>query len=341
MAHEEILVAPDEKGLRIDQLLMKRFPGLSRRSCRELLSRRPVLINGSRAGKGRRVSAGDRLIVDEDEILGSFTDFIPSPSPPAGLKVIHRDADLLAVDKPPGINCAPIRRSDTGTLLSSAVGLEPRLAQVKGWRQREAGLLFRLDRDVSGVVLFALAQEAFDRLAGDSREDLVRKTYLAVVENIRGPRFDRGGAVTVKGPVFGSGRSRVAFDEVFFHPGKTLDQAAARVGKRRRGGRALLRIYTAGVEPLAHHGDLTLLRVEITRAFRHQIRSSLALLGHPVLGDRLYGSAREVEGGGILLHLWKISFSHPGDRRPMVLMSEPERIFEARPVFRPGKKVNL
>ncbi|MFH1435648.1 MAG: RluA family pseudouridine synthase [Pseudomonadota bacterium] len=352
MQMKEITVKDGESNLRLDRLLVRWFPSLSRRSCREFIARSPVLVNGHKVKKGARVSAGDVVGVSES-IERFFADFTPVPSESVKLDVIYRDERLLAVDKPPGIDTAPIRQSDTQTVLSGALHLEKKLLDVKGWKKRESGLLYRLDRDVSGVVLLALDMQCFRRLQSDSRRGLVRKTYLAVVDNAGSEVLNRPGTVTAGRPRFQGRLKTITFDDITFHPDKTLDDVLLPHDRNRKpGGRAggtgpeaeagREKIFMSRIKPLCHCASGTLVEIEIMRAFRHQIRGTLAALGHPVAGDETYGSKNAPKtcgtdgdgmGGGIMLHCWKVALRHPGDggngggeKKSLKLESPPVRI---------------
>ena len=348
MRMKEMIVKDGEGNLRLDRLLVRWFPSLSRRSCREFIAGSAVLVNGRKVKKGARVSAGDIVGVSES-IEQFFTDFTPVPSDSVKLDVIYRDESLLAVDKPPGIDTAPIRPSDTRTVLSGAVYLEKKLLHVEGWKKRESGLLYRLDRDVSGIVLLALDVPCFHRLQSDSRSGLVRKTYLAVVDNARGEVMNREGAVTAGKPRFRGPRKIISFDDITFHPEKSLDDVLeARDRNRAPAGRGgskdaeaesgREKVFASRIKPLLHSGNSTLIEIEIIRAFRHQIRGTLAALGHPVAGDRAYGSKTAGAAGGavgedsgIMLHCWKVTFPRPGGgggdkEKIQELESPPDRI---------------
>lgn len=329
MPLKEIIAGAEADNLRIDQFFLRAFPALSRSRCREFLASGLVLVNGRRARKGTRVRAGDRVAFDEAVVESFFADFAPPASPaPVPPPVLYRDDALVAVDKPPGIDCAPLKAADTGTLLSAVVALEPRLSRVVGWRQRESGLVYRIDRDVSGVVLFAVTRESFLALASASRKDEIGKTYLAVVENLPGRKLDRAGTISASDPQPRGRSRRVAFRKLAYHPGRSLEEVRTKL----RGGAGGRRTYLAQVEPLRHAGRLTLVRVRITRAFRHQIRSFLAELGHPVVGDGMYGSRAE-EGTGVMLHCWKVKCPHPASGKTLDIESRPERIVRFAEAF--------
>jgi 23S rRNA-/tRNA-specific pseudouridylate synthase len=327
MIRREIIVSKDEAGWRVDRLILGRCPNLSRSRCREYIAAGNVRINGTRVKKGARVGEGDRVELDEKELEGHAVDFVPAPSPGFDATVLYRDDRVLALDKPAGVDCAPLRASDSNTLLAAALNVAPALSSVRGWKKREGGLLYRLDRQVTGVVVFALTDESFDFLSRASRGDLLRKHYIAVVENLSGEPLRRHGTVTAE-PFRGRGGGRkAALRNVAFHPGRTLDQ----VMKKFSGPGAP---YATHLEPLAHAGGLSLVDIEIARALRHQIRASLGMVGHPVAGDRLYGSSLQPEEGAIMLHCRRVRLPRPAEGPPLVITSYPSRIVGFRSEFK-------
>lgn len=338
MARNEISVDGGEDNIRVEQLVLKRYPSLSRKSCREFILNSSVLINGKRARKGRRLHIGDVVCLDGDEIKKYFTDFSPVPSASISTKIIYRDGDVLAVEKEPGIDCAPIRASDTRTLISAALKIEPGLKNIKGWKSRESGLLYRLDRDVSGIVLFALTQKSFQVLLSDSQKDRVSKTYLAVVENFRGEIFQRAGTISAGKPEMKNRGKKVVFKKLAFHPGKTLRETMEKFS-RRAGARVSARAYLTRIEPVIHVERFSLVKIEIRRAFRHQIRSVLGALGHPVAGDGAYGSRSGRQREDIMLHCWKLWFPHPRSRKILNLESRPDRILQYNKAFAERKDI--
>ena len=214
--------------------------------------------------------------------------------------VRFEDAHLAIVEKPAGIHTAPLRPGERGTLLEAILARYPEVAGVPGFKPEEPGLLHRLDRETSGLVVVARTAAAFAALRERFNQDGVRKEYSACCALPAG--LEGTGAalsVTSRFAPFGPGRRMVRVvlpDE----PGrKALRQATpdsyqtqARIVQR--GARALL------------------LCAWIERGFRHQVRAHLAFLGYPIIGDPLYGTA--VPAGAadrMYLHASRIALEHP------------------------------
>ncbi len=306
-----LTVTDAEAGTRLDRFLADHVEGLSTRTAARLARAGAVRVNGRRSPKGRALRAGDTLQVDERDIEEHAGDFTPQADPALDVPILHRDARTLVADKPAGMHTAPVRGGDRGTLVSAVLAAAPAVARVKGFHRREAGLVHRLDRDTSGACLFALDQDAFDRLHTATESDLVIKDYHAVVEN----RLLRGAPVLEAAIPPGRSRGRsVHVESVRRLRSKMLAPRMLEDGTR------LVRLRVETVDATSRH---SLLRVKISRGFRHQVRSVLAAVGHPIVGDALYGrSARQ----GLLLHASRIVFPHPDDGTLTRVDSSPDRL---------------
>jgi 23S rRNA pseudouridine1911/1915/1917 synthase len=206
--------------------------------------------------------------------------------PPAGLEVLYADADLIAVNKPAGLHTAPLGREGEDTLLARLIERHPEIAGLPGLKSIEPGLLHRLDRDTSGIVLVARTPEAFRLLLAEFAGGRVRKEYLALCVPQAGfaPAAARSGqrfAVESRFAPFGPGRRKVRVVPAAGEPG--------RVGRAAR--KASPELYRTEAEVLELRGQRALVRAVILRGFRHQVRAHLAFLGLPIVGDALYGVA--------------------------------------------------
>jgi 23S rRNA pseudouridine1911/1915/1917 synthase len=311
----EIEVSDGESGVRLDRLLAGRIDELGGRAAGRLVRDGAVTVNGRPAAKGRRLDAGDVVRVDGSRIDASTGEFLPTADPETTVEVLHRDARVLVVEKRAGVHTAPLRPGDRGTLVSAVLAIAPEAGRVRGFQRREGGLVHRLDRATSGACLFALDQDAFDGLRAATESDRVIKSYLAVVEGrvLDGPptleavipRGERGGR-----------RVRVS----------AVRRIESRDVAPRRGAGAerLVRTGLSVRERAARH---SLVELTLSRGHRHQVRSVLQALGHPVAGDPLYG--RGSSGPRMLLHASRIAFPHPDDGRSVRVESPASDLLEA------------
>jgi 23S rRNA pseudouridine1911/1915/1917 synthase len=226
--------------------------------------------------------------------------------PQAGLEVLYADADLIAVDKPAGLHTAPLGREGEDTLLGRMIERYPEVARLPGIKPVEPGLLHRLDRDTSGIVLIARTPEAFQLLMAEFAGGRVRKEYLALCVPQAGfaPAAVQAGqrfAVESRFAPFGPGRRKVQVVLPAGNAGAGADADAYSVGRcpvgrgparlHRAGRKASPGIYRTEAEVLELRGSRALVRAVILRGFRHQVRAHLAFLGLPIVGDALYGVA--------------------------------------------------
>jgi 23S rRNA pseudouridine1911/1915/1917 synthase len=276
--------------LRLDQVLVRRVTGVARMS-RSLAQR---WIESGAVAIDRRVATRPSTPVREGAsiivALPSSTPLKVRPEAEAGeLHVLYEDDALLAVNKPPGIVVHPSYKQLTGTLLNTV------LWRVRDRTDARPGILTRLDKDTSGLVIVALTSEVHAAMQRDAAAGRIRKEYLAVVKGSPRPRTGR-----IREPLARDPEDR---RRVIVMPGGAPSETRYEVLSVRGGA-------SPGA-PL-----LTLVRCQLVTGRTHQIRVHLAFKGWPVLGDRVYGSADE-EIGRQALHAWRIAFPHPVTRTPI------------------------
>jgi 23S rRNA pseudouridine1911/1915/1917 synthase len=275
-------VGADEAG-RADRVVSRRFPWASRRRLADLFARRLVRIDGKVAKKGTLVSAGAQVAIAEPPPHDE--ELLPVPD--GTLPVVHQDEALVAVVKPPGMPSHPLRAGEKGTAANALAAMFPDAANA-GDDPREGGLVHRLDAGTSGLLLCARDRQTWLALRDAFSTGKVEKQYLALVA---------GDA----------------------HEGE-CDAALVQVGKRAiaRERDGLPAHTTWKVE--AHGRGVTLLRCTARTGRMHQIRAHLALAGHAIVGDALYGTTRlELP---FFLHAETISLPHPRTGERLTLRAE-------------------
>ena len=278
-----------EPSRRLDLLLAEHYPGKSRSRLAALIRSGFVTLNGKPAKPGSRVEKGDRVTVT-----------FPPPEPTTlereegELVILHRDEDLLVIDKPAGISVHPGAGRTTGTIVNRLLALGSPLSVIGGVER--PGIVHRLDRETSGVLLIALNDAAHVALSTDFRERRIHKEYLAVVRG-RVP-FDE---TTVDAPI---GR----------HPRQRKRMAVTSAEK----GREAITEFT--VE--AYYGTTTLVAAHPLTGRTHQIRVHFASIGHPMVGDVVYGPRRDAyKLGRHFLHAHRLHFLRPADDASLDLVS--------------------
>jgi 23S rRNA pseudouridine1911/1915/1917 synthase len=277
-----------DAGKRLDQMLHERLPEFSRSRIQRWIEDGRVLVNGRRERASHQVRVGEAIDVEpaEPPPLHATPEAIP-------LTVLYEDDDLVAIDKPAGMVVHAGAGVHDGTLVNALLHRFGSLSGVGG--ALRPGIVHRLDRFTSGVLLVAKNDAAHQRLAAQFSGRLVEKTYLALVH----------GKVKQE-----SGRIErpIARDPV----------RRVRMTARLADGRAAwseYRVLRRFDPQIVRASGFTLLEVRIGTGRTHQIRVHLSSLGHPVAGDSLYGAPEKVEGqpplGRYFLHAHRIRFQLP------------------------------
>ncbi len=300
----ELIAAGEAAGVRLDRYLADHAGLASRAAAERLIERGDVLVDGVPAHKSLRLAGGE-LIEIADEAEGA----VAGPEAGAGLEIpiAYSDEHVIVADKPAGVVTHPAPGVVGPTLVAALRGLGLR----GGDDEQRPGVIHRLDRDTSGLLVLTRSDEAYAALGEQMRARRIEREYIALV---RGRPPSRRG--TIDAPI---GRDR------------------SDVGRMAVGGRAERPAVTHFelAEPLA---GASLLRLKLETGRTHQIRVHLAAIGHPVLGDPTYG----VPGGQIglrrqFLHAARLAFEHPADGRRLELTSElPPDLAEALERARAG-----
>jgi len=293
-----ITADPASAGSRLDRWLHAQLPELSRARLQALIEAGNVRVNGAVRKASHRLAGGARVEVE-----------IPPPPPetlepePIALAIVHEDEDVLVVDKPAGMVVHPGAGHARGTLASAVLAHAPSTAGVGG--PRRPGVVHRLDKGTSGLLAIAKTPRAYESLVAQLAARTVTRRYVAIV----------------------CGRVRLAEGVIDAPIGRhPRDRVRMAVQPAGRGRRAVTRYRV--LERFSHFTYVEL-RLETGRT--HQIRVHLALLGHPVLGDDVYGGRGRVRLPvpieGLALHARMLGFLHPVTQKRMEFTSPvPPRI---------------
>jgi len=287
----QFTAATHHAGKRLDQALHEQLPTFSRARLQDWIKQERVRVNGAAARPSRVLRAGDRIDVEPAELppLAAAPEAIP-------LHVLWEDADFVAIDKPADMVVHAGAGVHAGTLVNALLARFASLSALGGVER--PGIVHRLDRFTSGVILVAKNDAAHRALAAQFAGRQVEKIYLALVHGVI--EADRG---RIEKPITRDPRHRT--------------RMTARLGR----GRAAVSEYRV----LHRFPGFTLLQVRIGTGRTHQIRVHLASIGHPVAGDRLYGAPARSVGpappGRFFLHAHRIRFAHPITGRPVEIES--------------------
>ncbi|MGA9860155.1 MAG: RluA family pseudouridine synthase [Solirubrobacteraceae bacterium] len=275
-------VTAEQAGLRLDQVLAE--PAGSRAQAQALIDAGRVSVDGRARPKRHTVSAGELIRVEP--AAPSIAEADPAPAP---FSVAYEDAHLMVIDKPAGVVVHPARGHRTGTLAQALAG---RAAGGEDpWR---AGIVHRLDRDTTGLLVIAKDDETHRALKALLADRQLRREYLALVDG-RPPA--RTG--TIDAPI---GRDR--HDRVLM----SIDTDDPREARTHFEAERML-------------ARTTLLRVVLDTGRTHQIRVHLAAIGHPVCGDPQYGTAGEYGLERQFLHAARLAFVHPASGEAIDVVS--------------------
>ena len=294
MARSEWTVTMDEAGARLDLFLSEKA-GLTRSRVEKLIRDGQAQVDGAQAAKpGQALKSGQSVALEVNE--AQPVEILPQDLP---LQVIYQDADLAVVMKPSGMVVHPAAGNPDGTMVNALMMKLDGLSGIVG--EIRPGIVHRIDKDTSGLLLVAKNDRSHLILAEQIKEHSVERAYKAIlIGRLKQPEGD------VDGPI---GRHPTDRKKMAIVPDGKPAHTHYRVLEELRGA--------------------SLIEARLTTGRTHQIRVHMASLGHPVLGDPVYGPKKSpypVEGGQ-LLHAYKLGFTHPTTGERMLFEAEPEPRF--------------
>jgi 23S rRNA pseudouridine1911/1915/1917 synthase len=292
-----LTVPEDSDGVRLDRFLASVVADRSRSQLQRLISEQSVRVDGRVAKSNHLVKPGQIVVLEVPEPVeaGPQAEALPLP-------ILYQDRDVIVVDKPAGMVVHPAAGHASGTLVNALLHHVEDLSGIGG--EKRPGIVHRLDRGTSGLMVIAKNDAAHEELARQFHDREIEKEYVALVWGVvqAGRRIDA--------PI---GRD----------PGNRKKMSA----RARRSREAVTRIVrTEHLNPA-----VTLAQIAILTGRTHQIRVHLSAIGHPVVGDPLYGGVHRRVPGDVravthlqrpFLHAAKLAFKHPADGRRMEFTSE-------------------
>ena len=293
----QTITVPDEgHGSRLDRFVTSILPEHSRSQIQRLIKEGQIRVGGLAAKSNQAVKTGQTISIDVPEAVEARPQAEALPLP-----ILYQDADIIVVDKPAGMVVHPAAGHSSGTLVNALLHHVDDLSGIGG--EKRPGIVHRLDRGTSGLMVVAKNDAAHEELSRQFHDREVEKDYLALVWGLvqAGRRIDA--------PI---GRD----------PGNRKKMSA----RARRSREAVTRIVRTEVLR-----TLTLAQVAIHTGRTHQIRVHLAAIGHPIVGDTLYGGVRRRVPHDLhaithldrpFLHAGRLAFTHPREGRRMEFISE-------------------
>ena len=272
---------------RLDQFLVERFPKpVSRSRLKSLFDQGKVWMDGRLAKPHQPVKEDSHIVVEW--LPAEVPKIRPEPIP---LKIVFEDSSLLVIDKQAGLVVHPAHGHGSGTLVNGLLAHANSLSSLGG--PFRPGIVHRLDKDTSGLLVCAKNDEAHRALSLQFEKHTIQRTYLALVRGI------------------------VSFDE------GRIDEP---LGRSRTDRKRIAIRYVDGKKAVTHYRvlkrfkDFTLLELTLETGRTHQIRVHLAHLGHPILGDRTYGLSAHFPRQA--LHAARLGFEHPATKKFLSFESE-------------------
>ncbi len=284
MEHDifDFCAEPDELGERLDKVITERLDGAySRTEIQQHIKDGLVLVNEKPSKPAYRLEDGDcvRVSLLPDEVVEVLPENIP-------LEIVYEDEAIVIVHKPAGMVVHPAHGNESGTLVNALLYRYPDLAHV-GDEIERAGIVHRLDKDVSGAMIIALTNAAHRNLVQQFQNRTIEKHYIALVEK---------------------------------HPPNEKGRIDAPIGRDPR-HRKQMTILREGKESVTefhirdYYGERALLDVFPHTGRTHQIRVHLAFINCPIVGDDIYGHRKQrIKMNRIFLHAYRIAFDHPINR---------------------------
>ena len=275
-------IQPDEAGQRLDRYLVSMLQDISRTTVQQLISDGVVLINGQPSKPGYALRSGDEV-----RVLATTPENRPGNIKPnrLPLDIVYEDSDLLVVNKAAGVVVHPAPGHHEDTLVNALLAYYPDLKEVGA--ELRPGIVHRLDKDTSGLMIIAKNVRTQAALVEQMKRHQVVKRYLALVEG--NVALDQG---SIDAPIGRDVRHR-------------QQMAITTVGSREA------RTHFRVLERFTRH---TLLLLQLETGRTHQIRVHLKAIGHPVVGDPIYGTGSTIRGVTIkrqFLHAYQLQFTHP------------------------------
>jgi 23S rRNA pseudouridine1911/1915/1917 synthase len=293
----------DQRGERLDRYLATQCGDASRVEVQRWIKEARVMVNGRPAKASLRLATGDAV-----ELLRPPRLEAQIEPEQVALHIVYQDEDLLVVDKPAGMVVHPAPGHLAGTLVNALLGWDPGLAQVgaadKAISSAEkaaalsglrAGIVHRLDRETSGLLLVARNDAAFAKLQRQFKTRRVEKSYLALVEEL---------------PEAASGRIEAPIARDPAHRQRMAVLAENRGGRKAATAFRVLTSYVSAMSQQRH--EFALLDVDLLTGRTHQIRVHMAFIKHPVVGDRIYGRRKQrIPCPRQFLHAHRLVFTQP------------------------------
>jgi len=290
---ENITLICEESGIRIDKYI--NIDGITRAMVQKLIENGSITVNGKPTKNNYKLKAGDRIEIVSEEPKDANIE-----AEDIALDIVYEDESLLVVNKPQGMVVHPAPGNYSGTLVNALMHhCKGNLSGINGVLR--PGIVHRIDKDTSGLLLVAKTNEAHLSLSEQIQEKTVKREYICVCEGIVKPK--RG---IVDAPI---GRD----------PSNRLKMAVTPINSKHA---------ETHFEVIEHFENASLVKCVLETGRTHQIRVHMQYIGHPVMGDPMYSKANPMNLKGQALHARVIGFDHPASGKYMEFAAQPPQYFD-------------
>lgn len=287
---EIIEITESERGVRLDAFLVERYPNFSRSGLQQLIKKGKILVNQATQKAGYSLRVGDKIAVEFPEPV--VVDLVPQD---IEIDIVYEDGDLAVINKPQGLTVHPSAGHPDGTLVNALLYRFKDLSGING--ELRPGIVHRLDKDTSGLMLVAKNDTAHRDLAKQIAEKTCLRRYIALLE----------GRFPWQEYTLQTYFARSATDRKKMAVSKNPDD----------------RVAITQFDVKEYFGNYTLCNCTLKTGRTHQIRVHSAYLGHPIVGDPVYGYKKQkFRLAGQLLHSEYIEFTHPKSGERMAFYAE-------------------
>lgn len=286
-------IVSDKVGIRIDKYLSD-YTEFSREFIQKLINNSLVLVNGKVVKPSYKVELNDKIIIN-DENFKEECDIVPTKM---SIDIVYEDDDIMVINKPSGLVVHPGSGNYTNTLVNGLIYYTKDLSDING--NIRPGIVHRIDKDTSGLLLIAKTNKAHEILAEDFKKKLVKREYIALLNGV----FKQGSA-TIDAPI---GRDK-NFRERMTVTAENSKNAITHM------------------KVLKRYSKYTLVSCILDTGRTHQIRVHMAYIGYPVHNDPVYAKG-EATSFGQFLHSYKMKFTHPVTKKEMEFEAPLPKYFE-------------
>lgn len=296
---KKIIVENEEKNQRIDAYLAKKYEDMSRVAVKRLIDEEKILVNNKKTKASYKVQENDEITIEEEKPKE-----IELKAQNIPLEILYEDNDIIVVNKPKGMVVHPANGNPDGTLVNAVMAIcHDSLSGIGG--EIRPGIVHRLDKDTSGVIVVAKNDKAHINLSEQIKNHEVEKTYLALVKG-----FVKENEATINMPIGRSTSNR-------------KKMAVTKSGKQAITHFKVIKRYKT------HKQDYALLEVKIETGRTHQIRVHLSQIGYPIVGDSTYSNGKNEWGiEGQCLHAKSLKFKHPITGKEMYIEAKLPQYYE-------------